>query len=380
MDVSRAVLVARISLIETRQSAQPGDLTRVHVESCRDSATAELTGATVMSDTLEKRRRLQADEASAAHDLDCEVAGDVNPGETLVVSGFARSGTTWLQQSLASILGAKTVFEPFHHLAPTAAPIHAALKLSEKSIDVRELCFPYCAEPTLPDGPLREGFAQSLRSVVPGFAVRILRSGVEESRRSRVVVKIVRGQLCLRSAQNTFSMPMVHIYRDPRAILASIRMTDWGWLYDHLSLREQLLEIEDGRADYFGKWRDEILAYDQQDTLTRVAAYWAMTERFLAQSYDDDGQRHRTWFLCFDQLCEEPEVALEPMFKALGVGASSDHLASALGQDSAMTSRTRVGISMEERVTGWRKILTRDEITTIESIATRFGFADRLAG
>lgn len=324
------------------------------------------------------RSRLTAPEASAAHDLDCEVAGNVNPGDTLVVSGFARSGTTWLQQSLAAILNAKTVFEPFHHLAPTAEPIHAGLKLTGTSIHVRELCFPYCREPKLPDGALRDAFSQSLRSVVPGFAVRILRSGVEESRRTRVVMKTVRSHLCLRSAQNTFSMPVVHISRDPRAVLASIRMTDWGWLYDHLSLSGQLLEIPDGRAGFFGQWRDEILEYDRRDTLTRVVAYWAMTERFLAQSYDKDAPQGRTWFLSFDHLCEQPDAVLEPMFKALGVGTSSDRVASALGQDSAMTSRTRIGIPVEERVTGWRKILTGDEITTIESIAARFGFADRL--
>ena len=340
---------------------------------------AELTRATVMA-VSPARSRLTASQASAAHDLDCEVAGDVNPSETLVVSGFARSGTTWLQQSLAAVLESKTVFEPFHHLAPTAAPIHAALNISDKSIHFRELCFPYCREPRLPDGPLFDAFSQSLRSVVPGFAVRILRTGLEDSLRSKVVVKMVRGHLCLRSAQNTFSMPVVHIYRDPRAVLASIRMTDWGWLYDHLSLRGQLLEIDDGRVEYFGQWRDEILEYDQQDTLTRVVAYWALTERFLAESYDRDGHRHRTWFLCFDQLCEQPDVALEPMFTVLGVGASSGQVASALGRDSAMTSWTRVGIPLEERVTGWRKILTRGEISTIESIATRFGFADRLAG
>ena len=378
MDVSREVPGGANQPNRNPQSAQPADQTRVHVEFCRDSANAELTGAMVMSGTR-VRRRLQASEASVAHDLDCGVAADVNPSETLVVSGFARSGTTWLQQSLATMLRAKTVFEPFHHLAATAEPLHAALNISDKSIHVRELCFPYCGEPTLGEGPLYDAFAQSLQSVVPGFAVRILRTGVEESLRTRVVVKIVRGPLCLLSAQNTFSMPVVHISRDPRAVVASIRMTDWGWLYDHLSLREQLLEIDDGRADYFGKRRDEILEYDRQDTLTRVVAYWALTEEFLAQGYDNDGQRHRTWFLKFDQLCEQPDVALGPMFKALGVDASSGQVASALGQDSAMTSRSRVGISREERVAGWRKILTRDEITTIESIATHFGFADRLA-
>lgn len=325
------------------------------------------------------KSRLTASQASAAHDLDCEVAGNVNPSETLVVSGFARSGTTWLQQSLAAVLNAKTVFEPFHHLAPSAAPIHAALDIADKSIHFRELCFPYCGEPRLPDGPLFDAFSRSLRSVVPGFAVRILRSGLEESLRSRVVVKTVRGQLCLLAAQNTFSMPVVHIYRDPRAVLASIRMTDWGWLYDHLSLAGQLLEIDDGRVDYFGKWRDEILEYDRQDTLTRVVAYWAMTERFLAHGYDTDRQLHPTWFLSFDQLCEQPEAALGPIFKALGVGVSPGQVRSAFGRDSAMTSETRIGISLEERVTGWRKVLTRDEIMTIESIATRFGFADRLA-
>ncbi len=44
--------------------------------------------------------------------LDLCAAPFVDPSEAVVVTGFWRSGTTWLQQTLARLHNAKTVFEP----------------------------------------------------------------------------------------------------------------------------------------------------------------------------------------------------------------------------------------------------------------------------
>jgi hypothetical protein len=331
------------------------------------------------------KKRLHRVKGRIAYRLDCAVAPRINPCRTLVVSGFWRSGTTWLQQSMAAILPAKTIFEPLHVLVPAARRIHSDLNLSGRSAHVRELCMPYCREPTLPRGPLFDAFAASLRGEVRGGAVRAVRTSLTESLRSRVVVKCVRAHLCLWAAQNTFSMPVIHLYRDPRAVLASIRMTGWAWLFDHLSLREQLLEIEDGRADYFGEWRDEILEFDGRDVVARVSAYWALTEKYLARCYEGEERSTSTgpvWFLSFERVCAQPGVVLAPICDTLGATPSwSDEGGAlrALRKDSQTTSRSRMGTSPEDRLTGWRTALSPAEIATIESVAVRFGFENRLA-
>ncbi len=308
--------------------------------------------------------------------LDCAVAPFIDPGQTLVVSGFWRSGTTWLQQSLASILRAKTVFEPFGVYATTGHRIHSHGQLADRKAPFRDLYMPHCSGRLLAKGPLRDAFRRALQGNIPGRWVRRLRGGVAEALRARIVVKMIRGHLSLWAGQNTFAMPLIHIYRDPRAVVASIRMTAWEKLFDYLFLREQLLDFEDGRADFFGQWRSEILEYDRQGRSARIAAYWALTERYLRDCGWEEGAS--VCFVSFEELCLRPETALASIRRDLGKDGLASLPLDVLSRDSDTTSEQRRNLSPEERVAGWKKILSRSESQMIEEIATRFGFEDRL--
>ncbi len=322
----------------------------------------------------EKPRRLRRlNHGRIPYLIDCAISKYTNPGDSLIVSGFWRSGTTWLQESVAKIVGAKTIFEPFHPLVSTNRTAFSDHVLRDHDEHFLELHMPYCNESLPAKNGLHNLFEKSLRATVPGSAVRVLRSSPLEACRSRVVVKVVRGHLCLRAAQNEFAMPIIHVYRDPRAIVASVRDTDWAWLFEHLNLEEQLLAVEDGRRRSFETWHDDILSYDRQDIVTKLTAYWALTEKYLQNCYS--GGSERTAFVPYESLSRN-EITIQSTLGGLNVPYLQD--AQLVDKDSYSTSAVRRGTSIEERNTAWKKKLTTSEVRTIESIVERFGFEDRL--
>lgn len=311
-----------------------------------------------------------------SYPIDHALSSLIHPCDTLVVSGFWRSGTTWLQQSLAELIKAKTVYEPFHFMVPATKEIYSHNQLSTKDAPFLELYLPYCGNTTLNDYVLHSFFDKALRADIPGSVVRLVRNNVTESFCLRVILKLVRGHLCLRAAQNTFLMPAIHIYRDPRAIVASIKMTDWGWLFEHLSLQEQLLEPKDGRVDFFSNWYDEILQYDKKDKIVRITAYWALTEKFMQHCYADGQARFS--FVSYEELALKKEKILLKILNQLRVNHVPDENLRVLDKDSNSTSDQRRGISVDERIFGWKKKLSSSEVDVIESIVYHFGFDDRL--
>jgi len=315
-------------------------------------------------------------EAEASYQIDHQLAPQINPRDGLFMCGFWRSGTTWLQQALTTLLEAKLVFEPIFPAVPEMKAIYAYEGLAHRKKEYLRLYMPFCGAATLGEHPLRDYYGRALRSDLSGRWIRIYRGNEMESFRTRVVLKCVRSQLCLRAVQNTFQLPAVHIYRDPRAVIASARLTNWEGMFEPLNLRRQLLKPLDGRAEFFGNWRDEIKLYDEQDRVTRIAAYWALTEKFVEHSYADG--KARMVLVNYEDLCRRREKVVLEIFAQLGLRpvAASDF--QALDNDSSSTSERRRGASVEERITGWKKVLTSAEIAAIESVARYFGFEDRL--
>ncbi len=311
-----------------------------------------------------------------AEAIDHAMAAQIDPRETVVISGFWRSGTTWLQEYLAEILQAKTIFEPFHFLVPASKRLFKHYGIAKKPEAVRELFIPYAADrPFAPESLLYYYYDGALRADLSGRAVRVLRKDAAESYRPRVVVKFTRGQFSLHAAHHTFAMPIIHVYRDPRAVVASAKMTDWYWLFDHLDLPEQLLTMQDGRAEFFGSYAGAIREFSH-DKVARIAAYWALTEKFIQEAFA--GDRARFIAVSYEKLNREKENLMPALLARLGIKEIQQEKLTSPNKDSFSTSSQRQGVSTEERIRGWQKALSRPEIAMIETIVQRLGFGNRL--
>ena len=110
--------------------------------------------------------------------------------------------------------------------------------------------------------------------------------------------------------------------------------------------------------------------------MSRLAAYWALTEKFVQHSYADG--HSRIAFVSYEELCRRREEVVSEMLQKLGLAPVGGHESQVLDTDSSTTSDQRRGASVAERLGGWKQMLSTAEISCIASIAEHFGFEDRM--
>ncbi|MFC1660019.1 hypothetical protein ACFL3S_00955 [Gemmatimonadota bacterium] len=299
------------------------------------------------------------------------LAGTIDPRQQLFLNGYWRSGTTWLQQSTAALLHAKTVFEPLRPDQPAAAPYYTSLSQDLKPAPLLELTMPFGEEVLDPGSAAFSFFEATLTGRSPGRWVRHLRGTASESFRRKVVVKVVRGSLALGAVQKTFRVPVLHVRRHPHAVFASIKRIRWpSFLADmqKFTLGDQLLSPNDGRRGFFDVYREPIATFDRVlDKDQLMIAYWALLETYV----DDYARRTEYPFalLEYEKLLEGKEDYLSRKLEEVGI-SDIDHAAArtAVLRDSRTTSSTRQGISDEGRRWSWKEELTSGDIKRVDWI------------
>ncbi|WP_423822287.1 hypothetical protein V5738_18365 [Salinisphaera sp. SPP-AMP-43] len=327
----------------------------------------------------ERIDRLRAATRSSAYlnggTVDRLIAGFIHPERGVVVTGFWRSGTTFLLERLTQMLRGKPLFEPFQPELPSyQAIVDAARPAAVASKDFDAYFMPY-----------------AMTDAMAGYIDRVLRYRIVDQRiqrsrtnltahgrrptgvpalamqqwlalRTSVVVKFVRASLLIPALRRCFAGPVFHIRRQPYGVLASFKTADWSAFQPaRISLRRLLLDIDDGRAAFFAPWQRVIDALDRGDAWRRLMGYWALTERFV-----DAHAEHYT-ILSYEALATG-ELDLADCLARQGLFPSSSASASF---NSSTTSAHRAHLSARERAEGWRDVLSQAEIDTVDDVVDR---------
>jgi hypothetical protein len=277
------------------------------------------------------------------------VAGLVPGRRACLVTGFWRSGTTWLQTMMAEAFRARTIFEPLSPRHPRWwHRLRARAPGDWTDADIQAWI------PRLDDGDVSLGprIHERIRGALAGRADSpyswVARNGARETFRSRVVVKDVRCSLSLRAIHETHGVPIVHLRRHPCAVLASFRRLRWPWSFDDVSLARTL-----GTPGF------------DADALTRIAACWAVTEARVDRVL---GRAPWARVLEYESVIEDPEAALDGISTFLGWSREAE-----ADPDPAtrVTDSDRRDLPAKTRRDGWRSELTPAEIARVERIVRR---------
>lgn len=319
----------------------------------------------VVESDLKKRYRRMLDAQTRAADR--MMAAFLPPKEVYVVNGFWRSGTTWLQQIIARGTGAKTTFEPFNQRFPDyRRSSHAIHGL--KSRAGKEAFFPFFdrAENFTKAQPYLE---TAFRGFVNGNFALTARDSWRDAYRRKLVVKFVRASLSLKAIHTQFEVPILHVRRHPCAVVASLedKRNDWPWNFDEVSVEDLLLTPADGRAALFEEHRDVIARCDKQGQIAKVAAYWALTEK-----YADAALAGEPWarIVRYEDLVGDPVSGFAEIKEFLGCSDwnTPDYFA-----NSRLTDKNRTSVPAQRRKDDWRNRLSSAEIdTTLNIVGTLF--------
>ena len=290
----------------------------------------------------------------AAYAIDAAMALFPVSYPQVLITGFWRSGTTWVQEMIAEALDAKTLFEPF---SPKANPPFNR---------------PVCDRSS--DTPHREAFIpldvtrfteQDLKfldaifaGVCPARFAFLCRTSVSESFRRRAVIKMVRGQFVLPYLMARYPIRAVHVTRHPCAVVASLLNTDWDWSFGEVKFANLWPHSEALDAS-LKEDVAKLIGYDDRPAFERIAAYWAFTERQVARI-----QHERLLKVEYEPLVIGGRERFNTIINFLGGGSSDIDL----DRNSVVTVSNRLNIPSSVRTDSWRKTLPLETQNRIEEV------------
>lgn len=296
----------------------------------------------------------------------------------IAINGFWRSGTTWVLELVSRLLQARAVFEP---LCVRWKPYHALFQeypgLPSTTFEYGRHFMPYFGDSLAPWHDYYQLFGRSFSGELRGSWIQRAEV-VSYPLPGRVVVKFVRGHLCLPMLYRTFSVPIIHIWRDPRAIFSSLQKNDWknNW-HETLNLETLMLAPRDGRECYFRQYKDKIIRLNQCSFAARLTAYWALAELFV-RDHMDIFPHNKLAVLGYHHLVTEGPTVLEDTVRKFGMMRLASIDKDAIDAPSATSSSRDEKKVLEQRLYGWKNLLNAGTRSEIERVTMDFGLDARL--
>lgn len=290
-----------------------------------------------------------------ATQIDIAVARYARPRVRSIINGFWRSGTTWVQESMANVANAKTIFEPLSAAGDTAKDIFNQFGIVDPAI--QQACIP---GPDLMSHPtMLAHLDASFYGMRWDQFQRLCRRGVLESTRRRIIVKGVRLHSALSMLARRYRAPIVHVRRHPCAVISSLARVKWGWSFDDVRLPKLFEHSLAGCTAEIWHRADIAIRNFDGDTVSRLAAYWAMVELIAEREVAETASARIVWY---EDLMDDPRQSIRDLCAYCGLTAkrSFDH-----ERDSAVTSEATKSINPANRRNVWRTQLAGEDVGKI---------------
>lgn len=300
-------------------------------------------GYTDPSQPMPRRMRLAV---GGARTIDWALACLHLAKPVVLISGFWRSGTTWLQECLAESLDAKTVFEPLSPFnTPRRAQLVARFSGDEDALQA------FVPADLLEDDPTWALLDAAFTGRHGNNFLLSCRRNMAESRRRKIVVKDVRLQFNLPAVHRRFGIPIIHIRRHPCAVVASLLAADWHWSFERVRLSALMPDAAARLPREF-----------DMDAVSRIAACWALTERHVACAMNN-----KPWAkaVTYEEIVENPSSSLTALCQWMG---QHEERAAAFGRPSASIDPAEFAASGRDHQDRWRKSLSVKQVARIETI------------
>ena len=265
--------------------------------------------------------------------------------KSILITGMARSGTTWLADIVSFQLNGRIMFEPFHSGNVEAySQLHYYQYM--RPTDRNELLSSYCRG--IFTGTIRHPWIdQQVESFAPDYRI----------------IKAVRANLFLKWVRNEFpEVSILFIMRHPCAVVLSWMKLNWNAEKDIERLLAQPMLIQDFLVDHMDVIRRAEYPEEKQ------AIIWCVNNLIPIEQFR--GSRLHVVF--YENLCLLPDTEVAGLFRAINQPYNKDVL-TMLPKPSTTSHSASAIITGKDMVERWRTELDKEQIQRIKSIVSAFG-------
>jgi len=271
---------------------------------------------------------------------------EFEPNEAIVIAGSGRSGTTWIQNSLAEILRYQPIFEPLNPNFVNEAKLLLGVEQGGE---------PVVYSPYLRANGLYPEWDTLLTQALTG---NIRNYWTEKKRYTLLpkgyITKFIRANFMLGYISNNYNPKIIFVMRHPCAVIFSRMRLNWQANKSNLFYQPEIIE------DYLRPYLSDI--ENENDPVGIHAIWWAL-EQLIAL---DELKKQNYFFTHYEDILLSNKQKLDEIIHWIGKN----------NQHKYFTQRQEISISDDienkTRITQWVSGLNSDQKDKILWWANRF--------
>lgn len=271
---------------------------------------------------------------------------------SILLAGYARSGTTWVSEVINYRNEYRYVFEPFN---PDQVSLFRDLEFGNAKY----------LRPNFYDRKLIEVFNYVLSGKLRNNWSDQFNKKFISSKR---FIKAVRSNLFLNWLYHSFpGIPIIFLVRHPCAVANSRLKLNWSTSMDKYLVQNELME------DYLNPFRSAIeQARDnnsEQGDFERAIFAWCIENYVPLTQF----KNNEICILFYEELCTDPEAGIDRIFSFLNKEYNLKDILSTFGMASSMSRSDSSIKTGENLIGGWRKYIQNHQLERVNEILNLFG-------